>query len=50
MTLVDAQMTANEYEQELYGLLAEYGRSIAELEMTLGRELPRSNRMLGEAG
>ena len=49
MTLVDAQMTANEYEQELYGLLAEYGRSIAELEMTLGRELPRSTQMLEEA-
>ena len=49
MTLVDAQMTANEYEQELYGLLAEYGRSVAELEMTLGRELPRSTQMLEEA-
>lgn len=49
MTLVDAQMTANEYEQELYALLAEYGRSVAELEMTLGRELPRSTRMLEEA-
>ena len=49
MTLVDAQMTVNEYEQELYGLLAEYGRSIAELEMTLGRELPRSSQMLAEA-
>ncbi|HUG42250.1 MAG TPA: TolC family protein [Longimicrobiales bacterium] len=29
ITLVDAQMTVNEYEQELYGLLAEYGRSPA---------------------
>lgn len=49
MTLVDAQMTANEYEQELFGLLAEYGRSVAELETTLGRELPRSSRMMAEA-
>ncbi|HUG41798.1 MAG TPA: TolC family protein [Longimicrobiales bacterium] len=49
MTLVDAQMTTNEYEQELYGLLAEYGRSVAELEMTIGRPLPRSARMLAEA-
>jgi outer membrane protein TolC len=49
MTLVDAQMTANEYEQEVFGLLAEYGRSVAELEMTIGRELPRSTHMLAEA-
>lgn len=49
MTLVDAQMTVNEYEQELYALLAEYGRSVAELEMVIGRELPRSNPMLAEA-
>ncbi|HEX6308004.1 MAG TPA: TolC family protein [Longimicrobiales bacterium] len=49
MTLVDAQMTVNEYEQEFYGLMAEYGRSIAELEMTIGRELPRSAQMLAEA-
>lgn len=49
MTLVDAQMTVNQYEGELYGLLAEYGRSIAELEMTIGRELPRSPQMLAEA-
>jgi len=48
MTLVDAQMTVNAYDQELYGLLAEYGRSVAELEMTIGRELPRSSQMLAE--
>ena len=40
MTLVDAQMTLNEYRQEQYTLLAEYGSLIAELEMTIGRELP----------
>jgi hypothetical protein len=49
MTLVDAQMTVNQYDQELYGLLAEYGRSVAELEMTIGRELPRSTQILAEA-
>jgi outer membrane protein, heavy metal efflux system len=40
MTLVDAQMSVGRYEQELHVLLAEYGRGIAELEMTIGRELP----------
>jgi outer membrane protein, heavy metal efflux system len=40
MTLVDAQMTANKYKQELGALLAEYGADVAELEMTIGRELP----------
>ncbi len=49
MTLLDAQMTVNRYDQELYGLLADYGRSVAELEMTIGRELPRSTSMLAEA-
>ena len=40
MTLVDAQMTANQYKQELAALVAGYGAGIAELEMTIGRELP----------
>jgi outer membrane protein TolC len=40
MTLVDAQMTANKYKQELVALVAEYGADVAELEMTIGRELP----------
>jgi outer membrane protein, heavy metal efflux system len=48
MTLVDAQMTLNQYNQELYALLAEYGRMIAELEMTIGRELPPTTTTLGE--
>ena len=38
MTLVDAQMTVNQYEQELYAMLADYGRSIAELPMFKGLE------------
>jgi outer membrane protein, heavy metal efflux system len=48
MTLVDAQMTLNQFQQELYALLAEYGHMIAELEMTVGRELPLSNDILTE--
>lgn len=49
MTLVDAQMTKNQYEQELAALLAEYGTAAAELEMTIGRELPRTDALLAEA-
>jgi outer membrane protein TolC len=49
MTLVDAQMTKNEYEQELFALLAEYGTAAAELEMSIGRELPRGTALLAEA-
>jgi len=40
MTLVDAQMSVNRFEAELHRLVAEYGRAVAELEMTLGREIP----------
>ena len=49
MTLVDAQMTANRYETEYYALLADYGRSVAELEMTVGRELPVATELMAEA-
>ena len=48
MTLVDAQMDVNAYEQELHSLLADYGRFLAELEMTIGRALPRTERTLAE--
>jgi len=48
MTLVDAQMSLGRYEQERYGMLAEYGQDIAELEMTIGRELPASPATLTE--
>ena len=48
MTLVDAQMTVNQYEQEYFGLLAEYGAGIAELEMAVGRELPATPEILAE--
>lgn len=48
MTLVDAQMTVNRYEGELYTLLADYGRAFAALESTVGRELPRTAPVLAE--
>lgn len=48
MTLVDAQMALGRYEQERITMLAEYGRDISELEMTIGRELPASPATLTE--
>jgi cobalt-zinc-cadmium efflux system outer membrane protein len=48
MTLLDAQMTEDRYRQELYALLAEYGRLVAETEATVGRELPAAATNLGE--
>lgn len=48
MTLVDARMTVNEYESELHALVAAYGRGVAELEMTIGRELPPAAALLSE--
>lgn len=49
MTLMDAQMSTNRYEQEYYTLLADYGRAVAELEMTVGRELPETPELMAEA-
>jgi outer membrane protein TolC len=46
MTLVDAQMTVNQYRQELFALLADYGQLVAELEMAVGRELPSTSEIL----
>jgi outer membrane protein TolC len=45
MTLVDAQMTANRYRQDLHALIAERGSALAELEMTVGRVLPLTTRL-----
>ena len=42
MTLLDAQMTVNRYQQELYQLAAAEGRGWAELEMLAGRRTARS--------
>ncbi|MGK7312867.1 MAG: TolC family protein [Candidatus Longimicrobiales bacterium M2_2A_002] len=49
MTLVDAQMTANRYETEYHALVADYGRAVAELERTVGRELPVTTELMAEA-
>jgi hypothetical protein len=49
MTLVDARMTVNQYEQEYHQLLADYGTWVAELEAVVGRELPPGPASLAEA-
>lgn len=46
MTLVDAQMTVNRYEGELYQLLADYGKAVAGLESAVGRTLPLTDQIL----
>jgi outer membrane protein TolC len=48
LTLIDAQMSRNAYLQELHALMAEYGIAAAELEMTVGRELPATGNTLAE--
>lgn len=48
MTLVDAQMSVNRYEGELYAFLADYGRTVAALESAVGRTLPRTGPVLSE--
>jgi outer membrane protein TolC len=49
MTLVDAQMTVNRFEGELFQLLGEYGKAYTALESVLGRSLPGSDLILMEA-
>jgi outer membrane protein, heavy metal efflux system len=48
MTLIDAQMTVNRYEGELYQLLGDYGKAVASIESVVGRELPRTEPFLRE--
>ena len=48
MTLVDAEMALNRFEGELFALLANYGASVARLEMTIGRTRPPSGALLSE--
>ena len=48
MTLVDAQMTVNQYQGELFQLLADYGKALAALESTVGRPMPDSGEILAE--
>ncbi len=47
MTLLDDRMTVNTYRQEVFALEAEEGKSWAELEMLLGRELFDPNTAAG---
>lgn len=49
MTLIDAQMTVNRFEGELFQLLAEYGKAFTALESAVGRPLPISDQNLLEA-
>ena len=48
MTLLDAQMAVNRFEGEYFELLASYGIGIAQLEMTIGRDLPVTDELLVE--
>jgi outer membrane protein TolC len=48
LMLLDGQMARNRYEQELHGLVAEYGRARARLESVVGREIPGSGPTLVE--
>ena len=48
MTLVDAQMTVNQFHGELYQLLADYGKALAALESAVGRPVPESEQILSE--
>lgn len=50
MTLLDDRMTVNRYEQELTALQGEEGKSWAELEMLLGRELFDPDTRVQEPG
>ncbi len=49
MTLLDAEMTVNRYETELYALFADYGRAIAGLESSMGRILPPTRETLSDS-
>jgi len=48
MTLVDAQIALNRFQGEYFALLASYGTSIAQLEMTIGRDLPVTDALFVE--
>jgi cobalt-zinc-cadmium efflux system outer membrane protein len=42
MALIDAQMAVNRFEGEYFDLIASYGFALAQLEQTVGRDLPAS--------
>lgn len=45
MTVVDARMAVNDFEQEVHELIADYGIAISELEMNVGRALPVTDEL-----
>ena len=47
-TLVDAQMALNRFRVEYYALIAAYGTGLAQLEMTIGRDLPVTDELILE--
>ena len=49
LMLLDAQMAWNRYEQELHGLVAEYGAALARLESVVGTEIRPEGPVLVEA-
>lgn len=49
MTLVDAQMNVNRFEGEFHQLIADYGKTVAALESTVGRTLPADVPLVAEA-
>lgn len=48
MTLVDAQMTLNRFEGELFVLYSDFGKGVAALESAIGRSLPMNGPPLME--
>lgn len=48
LTLLDAQMAWNRYQQELHGLVADYGTAFARLEGVVGREIASDGPVLVE--
>jgi hypothetical protein len=48
MTLLDAEMALNRFQSEYYGLQSSYGKGVAKLEMTIGRDLPVTDELLTE--
>jgi cobalt-zinc-cadmium efflux system outer membrane protein len=47
-TLVDAQMTVNRYQGDLYELLGDYGKAVASLESAVGRPMPHTDKTVAE--
>jgi outer membrane protein TolC len=48
MALIDAQMAVNRFEGEYFDLIASYGLALAQLEQTIGRDLPATAASIQE--